>query len=194
MKGKQIASISVDEKEMERAARLLSGIPDGVERACLNAMNRALLEGRTAGTKTVRKEYAIHAADVRKSFAMHRASRKNLSAELVSRGRYLPLSKFRYKPTSDTTGNKRKQVRVAVKNTGFKPLGQAFIWGGKVMQRVETVSYNVRQAHTVSVPQMMDNPEVSEAVKETMNAAIGKRLNHEIDRMLKGYEGEAVWR
>ncbi|MGN0885799.1 MAG: phage tail protein [Candidatus Spyradenecus sp.] len=195
MSGGLIKGIEATQADLEKARKYLAGIPDGAERAILNAFNRAILSARTSGTKEVRKVYAVRADKVRKSFAMHRASRSELSAELVSRGDSLPLSNFRYRPTTDTTGNRRKQVRVQVRNDGgLKPLGQAFIWGGKVMQRLGEDRLPVQHVHALAVPVMLSEHTVVEAVQMTMLTTTQKRLDHEIHRLLAGYEGKAVWR
>ena len=133
-----IASVEATEAQIEKASRYLAGIPEGTERALLNAMRRAMTEARTAGTRKVREVYAVRYGAVKQSFCMtKRPSRNDLSGELTSRGSSLLINRFRYRPTSDTTGARRRLVRVSVKNEGgLKPLGQAFVHEGKVFQRV----------------------------------------------------------
>lgn len=189
-----ISGLKAAQADIEKGQKLLAGIPDGAQRAVLNAFNRALTSGKAAGVKSVRNEYAVRADAVRKSFIMHRASRSNLKAELVSRGGNLPLSRFHYKPTSDTTGAKRKQIRVEVKKTGLKPLGQAFVWQGKVMQRLGNERLPIRQAYAIAVPVMLAHENVVEDVQTALIDATRKRMKHEVYRMLQGYEGEAKWR
>jgi hypothetical protein len=46
----------------------------------------------------------------------------------------------------------------------------------------------------VAVPQMLGNDHVVDAVQTTMVKTTQKRLDHEIYRLLQGYEGEAKWR
>ena len=191
---KVIGGVSID-ANLEYVSEMLAGVENGVQRAVLNSFNRALLEGRTAGIKEVRKKYAIKAGDVRQSFSMHKATTNDLNAELWSRGEKVPLRKFRYNPKTDTTGNKRKQVRVSVLNEGgLKPLGKAFVWKGKVMQRLGETSRPVREVLAVPVPVMLNNDEVSSAVMDTMQEAYHKRIDHEVNRILNGYEGKSNWR
>lgn len=194
MSGAVIKGIKATQADIEKGRKYLVGIPDGAERALLNAFNRALVSGKAAGVKSVRKEYAIRADAVRKSFKMHKASRSDLTAELVSSGENLPLSRFHYKPTSDTTGNRRKQVRVEVKKTGLKPLGQAFVWKGKVMQRLGKERLPIRQPYAIAVPVMLAHENVVDDVQTALIDTTRKRLKHEVYRLLQGYEGEAKWR
>lgn len=53
------------EDALERAERLLEGIPNGIERALNSAMSRAAAHLRTVSTRAVRERYAISAANIR---------------------------------------------------------------------------------------------------------------------------------
>ena len=195
-----VATIEGAQEQIDRASRYLAGIPQGVEIAMLNAMRRALTAGRTAGTRKVREVYAIRAGDVRKAFVMsRRPSRSNLEGELRSRGKSLPISKFRYSPTDETTGGRRRLVRASVKKDGgLKPLGIAFVRNnkeyGNVWQRLGKTSYPIRPVYAISIPQMLGEGRVVDAVQETMIETTNKRLDHEIYRLLNGFEGKASWR
>lgn len=191
-----IASYDAEIEQISQAARYLAGIPDGVERAVLNAMRRAILEARTAGARKVREVYAVKYGDILRSFCMtRRPSRNDLTGEITSRGSKLMINKFRYRPTHDTTGNRHRPVRVSVKKEGgLKPLGQAFVHEGKVFQRLGKPSYPIRPVYALAIPQMLDNVEVVKTVQGTMVNRTNARLDHEIYRLLNGFEGHAKWR
>lgn len=172
---------------IERAAKLLNGVPKGFEQALVSSLNRALLEGRTAGTREATKRYTVRAGIIRKTMAMHRASKSNLEAELVSRGRRLPLKQFKHKPVTDTTGAKRKQVSVAVRQGTLKPLGQGFIYRGMVMQRLGSNRLPIEQKFSISVPNVLNNEEIVDAIQERMGQSVEKRIAHETERILAGY-------
>ena len=175
------------EQSIQKAERLLAGIPGGIEKAMYRSMNRALQEGRTVATREATKLYTAKARDIRSTFKIHRASGSSLDAELVSIGANLPLSKYSHKPQTDTTGAKRKQVRVGVKKSGgLKSLGQGFIWNGKVMQRVGSSRLPVAQKYGLAVPSILDNPQIVEAVTEKMGDAMERRMEHETLRLLEG--------
>lgn len=175
------------EKSIQDAERLLAGIPGGIEKAVYRSMNRALQEGRTVATREATNLYTAKARDIRSTFKMHKANGSNLDAELVSVGANLPLSKFAHKPKNDTTGMKRKQIRVGVKKSGgLKSLGQGFIWNGKVMQRVGASRLPVTQKYGLAVPSILDNPQIVEAVTDKMGEAMVKRMDHETLRLLEG--------
>lgn len=176
--------LDIDNGALEKAEKLLSEVPGGMQTALMRSMNRALQEGRTAGTRAAAKAYTLRAKDVRPTFAMHKATKSRLDAELLSRGRNVPLSAYAHKPRTDTTGANRKQVRVGVKKGGLKPLGQAFISKGRVMQRLGATRLPVEQKYGPSVPGIIGSDEVSEAVVDTMGKAVEKRLEHETLRLL----------
>ena len=179
--------IEADSSAMEKAAQMLQEIPNGVERAAVSAFNRALLEGRTAGTRAATQRYTLKAGIVRKTMAMHRASRSNLNAELVSRGRRLPMKYYAHKPSHDTTGANRKQVSVGVRKGSLRPLGQGFIYNGMVMQRLGATRLPIEQKYSLAVPNILNNDEIVDAIQERMSAAVEKRMVHETERILAGY-------
>ena len=179
--------IEAEKNALEKAARMLEGVPNGFRQALVSSFNRALQEGRTAGTREAVNRYTLPAGIVRKTMAMHRASKGKLDAELVSRGRRLPLSAYKHKPGHDTTGARRKQVMVSVRKGVLKPIGQGFIYNGMVMQRVGATRLPVTQPHSLSVPNILNNDEIVDAIKKRMVQAVGKRLEHETERILAGY-------
>lgn len=55
----------VGSNTLERAEKLLAGIPDGMNRAVKSAMTRAVSHLRTNSSKEIRKAYAISAGALR---------------------------------------------------------------------------------------------------------------------------------
>lgn len=177
-------------KAIENAKELLSDVPGGVETAMMRAFNRALTQGRTAGTRAVTKSHTVKAKTVRPTFKMYKARRQNLYAELVSRGKNLPLSSFTFRPKTDTTGNKRKPVRVQVKKaSALKPLDRGFVFKGQIFQRLGKPRLPIYPAFGPSAPGMLNNEKVIKAVSETMGESVEKRLEHETKRLLEKHKG-----
>ncbi len=185
--------IEADSNALGKAERLLAGIPNGFQRAMISSFNRALLEGRTAGTREATQHYTAKAYIVRRTVVMHRAGKNNIEADLSSRGRNLQLELFTHKPTTDTTGARRRQVTVAVKKEPLKPIGQGFIYRGMVMQRLGASRLPVKHLYSVSVPNILDNEKVRDKILDTMEKSVDKRLEHETYRLLNGYEGESKY-
>lgn len=98
----------------------------------------------------------------------------------------LGLAAYKHSPKTDSTGANRKRVRVSVKREGgMKPLGQAFVWQGKIMQRVGKKRLPIEKKLGPSIPSIIGNPEVVEAIEERTDEMIVKRLDHEVNRILK---------
>ena len=181
----QAIKITAD-KAVERAKKLLSEVPGGVETALMRAVNRAAQSGKAQAVREVRARYTVKAGDIRKTLTTTKATRTSLEAEIVSRGSPLSLASFKHTPRTDTTGASRKRVRVAVKKEGgLKPLGQAFVWQGKIMQRVGKTRLPIEKKIGPAVPSMIGNPEVVEAIEEQTQETVVKRLDHEVNRILK---------
>lgn len=196
MKSKSIR-ITAD-KAFDQAKKLLSEVPGGVDTALMRAVNRAAQSGKAQTVREVRARYTVKAGDIRKTLTTTKATRTNLEAEIVSRGSPLGLASFKHTPRTDTTGAARKRVRVAVKKEGgLKPLGQTFVFNGQIFSRNGKFIVATRGRHKdkrveqvekkigPSVPSMIGNPEVVEAIEEQTQETVVKRLDHEVNRILK---------
>lgn len=179
-------SIEIKSDAIEKAQKYLAGVPKGFETAMMRSLNRALYEGRTVAIRETTARYTVKASEVRPTFKMTTAHKKNLTASLESKGASLTLSTFAHSPKTDTTGANRKQIRVAVKKSGLKPLGQAFVHKGRIYQRLGSSSYPISQRYGPSVPSMLNNDEVVDKVVEKMGESVEKRLEHETWWILEG--------
>lgn len=180
-------SINVtDGGAIERASKLLSEVPGGIEKALVGAVNHSAQKGKTQAVKEVRARYTAKAGDIRKTMKVNRASRSNIEAEIVSRGPVLGLSHYKYAPNQDTTGSNRQQIRVSIKREGgLKPLGNSFVWGGLIMERLGATSHPVGKMLGPSIPSIMKNQEIVDAVLEASEENVAQRLDHEVNRILK---------
>lgn len=177
--------IEKNSNELEKATKLLAGCSKAIPSVFSNAMNRAAEQGRTVAIRCVTQEYTVKAKTVRDSMRIKKASESSLFAELSSKGRRLPLRDFKHSPgEGDTTGANRKQIRVAVKKGPLKPLENAFIYRGRIFQRLGAARLPVEQKFSNAVPVMLNNDVVVENVTETMDSAMKKRLDYEIKRTL----------
>lgn len=174
-----------NESDMKKATRLLSGCSEAIPSVFSNAMNRAAEQGRTAAIRCVTKEYTVKARTVRETMNIKKASKDDLKTELTSRGSRLPLRDFRHSPsTGDTTGSNRKQIRVAVKRGSMRPLENAFVYRGRIFQRLGSARLPVEQKFSNAVPVMLNNENVVKEVTETMENAMSRRLDYEVKRTL----------
>lgn len=172
---------------LEKAAKLLSEVPNGYEAAVSRSMNRAATAGRSAAVSTIRQEYTIKASTVRRNFSIHKATRSDLEALVTSKGPRIPLVNYKTRPKTDTTGNTRKPVRVAVKaRGGLKLLGKTFVYRGRILQRLGTSSLPVQEVYGPAIPVLSGNNEVVDNVEKAMQETFLKRLDHETGYLLGG--------
>jgi hypothetical protein len=169
---------------LENIREDLRWIPKGYETAVVRALNRAANSGRTAAVATIRQEYAIKDSTVRRNFTIVKAGNGNLEAMVVAKGKMLPLVQYKVTPKTDTTGGARKQVRVAVKNTGLKRLGKSFVYKGRVLQRLGTAGLPVKEVYGPAIPMLANNNAVVENVNKQMLEVFKTRLEHEADYVL----------
>lgn len=178
-------SITDYEMSVRAAQNVLSDVPKGAEMAVVWAFNRALIAGRTAATRAVAKRYTVRAKDVRSTFGLKRASKGDLSAELISKGTALPLRAFEHKPATDTTGAKRKPIRVTISSKQFT-LTTSFVWNGNIFGRLGDSRLPVKKMVGPSVPSMLGNSNVIDEVQNIMSETAEKRLEHELNRLAEG--------
>jgi len=94
---------------LERAERMLEGIPDGIERAVSSAINRAAAHLRSASTKAARERYAISAANIRaeENVSVAYTYQNGVQAYIHFSGKRIPLYRFDgaspAQPTYDTS-------------------------------------------------------------------------------------------
>lgn len=179
-------SIGVKADGLEKAAKLLEGIPGGFEDAYRLSLNRALTAGRAAAVKEARARYTVSAKDIRQTIAFDRATKTKLDAGFVSRGARLKLSAYTHRPTTDTTGANRKPVRVTMQKGKTFTVGKGFIHKKQIFARVGETSYPVQMQFGQAVPRILDDDQIVEKVNQTMHDTVEKRLEHETLRILEG--------
>ena len=189
----RLTGVEEIEREIERARIYLIGIPRGVERAVMHSFNRAAASGRTAGAEATSAIYSVGKNHVKKTFRTIRANTKNLEATLESRDGSIALHLFPHSPKNKTT-RKGKRVHVSVMRGIEKPVGgNSFVRKGMILKRAGKTRYPLEFLYGVPIPQMMNNQKIVDAVQDAQMEAAKKRLDHEVERLLKGYEGKKKW-
>lgn len=174
--------------QLNRIAQALESIPKGYEKAVSRAMNRAALAGRSAAVATIREDYTLKASTIRRHFSIERASVGSLEALVMVKGTMLPLVQYKTRPKTDTTGAKRRQVRVSVrKKEGLKPLGSSFVFNGRILRRLGSRSLPVQQVYGPAIPLLASNDEISSNVTKVMRDTFLKRVDHESNYVVQEF-------
>lgn len=114
------------------------------------------------------------------------------AVQIVYEGRPLTPTHFGMKPKKLTgRGKKRKEITAEIKKGQRKALHtDAFLGsnrgGGYIpFKRTGAGRYPIESIKTVSLPQMVDNPNVKEKIESGVNDLLSKRLEHNIKRFMK---------
>lgn len=172
--------------EFLEAHNLLEKIPKDAKKAAARAFNRALITGRAAATKEVTSRYTVRTKDVKSTFWMHKATEYNLRGTLISTGRSLPLRAFAHRPTTDTTGAKRRPIRITVMSGEVHTFPTAFVWRNNIFRRLGGKRLPISKLMGPSVPSMIGNTDIVDEVQNIMVEVAEKRLEHELSRLVEG--------
>lgn len=168
---------------------------------------RSRVPGRVA--TDVRTVYGIKKADImpaKKGDKVRRAGKIRVSGSTVSNvsfvytGHRLSVARFQMKPAAPIVKGvpvkQRKPVSVKIKKqrktidgvfvgyTGARPEPGQKKMNYIAFRRKTKKRYPIEPVRTLSLPQMVDNPNVNELIREDINDMIVKRLNHNIKRFL----------
>lgn len=117
-------SFVVDTENIERARRMLAGIPGGADKAIARAINKSASKAVTEVIKGIRKNYRIQSPKARKyGTYIARAKPGNLAAKINIKGRVLSLSYFDTNPKEPA----REVPFARVKKGGGGNLPRAFV-------------------------------------------------------------------
>ena len=167
----------------ENAKRRLNGLPGALQRACFAAMGRTLSHSKTVLSREIRSEYSIKAKTARRAISAKRVKGSgSTSAEIRVRGPNLFASEFAMRPRTDTTGAKRREVRLGIRKTGLKSVDRGFVSKKVLLQR--TTSSPLEPVFGPSVAGMAANDEVVKTLESAVAETFERRLDHEVKRLL----------
>lgn len=182
------------EVQMDRAERMLEGLPGAAKRAMARALNRAATAGRQAAVAAIVERYAVKTGDVRSKITLTKATAEELGVSVVARSGSLALGYFPHTPSRAGTGGPGKPSLTAeILRGASKPFGGAFIAtiNGKPRIMVRTGGKTatgksaIASVYTVPIASMLGAESVRAAVEERALAVLDERLDHEIDRELE---------
>lgn len=174
---KGLASIRID----------LQNISKQIPGATRSAVNRTLSFTTTQTGREVTNEYTVAKKDVNSTLTKHRASGSSFSAWIDSKGKSIPLEKFKHRPSKYSKRIKKVQVKIK-KSSGYKVLHTspgAFvqtIYGGSpgIYKRKGKNKMPVLKLRTLSIPQMIANPKIINKIQDASAKKLQERVDHEI--------------
>lgn len=178
------------EGEIDRARKLLAGIPHAAEKAIGSAIKRAGNSGLTYAWRRLSNDYTVSAGGF-KSYT--RSSKKLVSSgsdqyiQIEFRGNHIPLSKFHTSVSKNgavSVNVKRSSAKVTFERAFFATVGSH----SGVFERETEKRTPIRELFGPSAPQIMSyNDDVSQDIGEHIQEEFAKRLDHEILAVMNGW-------
>ena len=201
---------------LERAEKLLAGIPRGVTAAVNDAMSRAASRLRTDSSKAIRERYDISATNIRanENIQVTRSYHgSGVSASVTFSGAKIPLHRFGGASPAMPRQDTEKWVRAKVngqwltvhpgtaasghqlKSTSPERFQNAFVAQMRsghvgIFERTGGAasggSDEIKEVMGSSVPQMLGSREVAEKLTNAAMETFEERLNRNITAILNG--------
>ena len=183
----------IGSSSIDRVTKLLAGIPKGAQKALSSALKRASSSGEAFAARAVRAEFYVSASD----FKQFTKSDRNIvstdsGSEISIRyyGTHIPLIRFDTHIDKDgrvTSRVMRSSARQTLNNAFSAQFGS--ITG--IYERKSESRFPLRQLYGPAVAQMIENNnDIGEAIGEHIRSTFEKRADHEILRILNGWEGK----
>lgn len=179
-----MVALTINSAQLGKLQKALGQIKNGVPKALVPAINRALDSGKTTVKREIRKEYLIKASDI--PIKRKGANRATLGGALVIEQGMLHLDKFLV-----SGGFKGRPLFARVKKGGGGEIAHAFRWNLMSFERVGPPRLPIRRLLTIGAPIMASQPAVGPAVNKAMGDTLDKRIDHEIKRVLASAGGKS---
>lgn len=181
----------IGEAKLDRATKLLAGIPDGVYRAVGSAIKRAAQHGLTVGMKIVSEEYAIGQSELkaktRNINTIVKDSGGSYAVTFGYRGNVISLMKFDTRVGPDgrvTTRVLRSESRKALDHAFKAQLGGHT----GIFERIGPDRFPLKELYGPSAPQAFwAREETADKMGEALAQKYEERIDHEISRVLNGW-------
>jgi len=175
----------MNQNSIEKARKLLANIDGALGKAVYFSASRALTHTALILSKEIRKEYSVKARTARSAISKRIQKKKgHMNAQISVKGPNLFAQTFNLRPKTDTTGSKRREVRLGIRKSELKPVDRGFVSKGVLLQRKTSSSLPVEPVFGPSVAGMAANENVVEAVQKSFDETFERRLDHEVKRLL----------
>jgi len=175
---------------------LLSHIENGAPRAINGALNRTIDGVRTDIVNQVKNNYDIKPTKIRAALKVTHSKPATLQASVNAKGEKIPLVQFRVSPNKP--GQQSDDgIRVSVKRSGGKQLPNAFVASANgrvgVFERIDKSRLPIKELNGPAVAQMVNEPTIQKYILDGAGERFSKRADHEIDRLLSGFDSAGKW-
>ncbi|KYD02640.1 hypothetical protein B4102_0234 [Heyndrickxia sporothermodurans] len=177
-------------EHIERLQKMLGDTPKQIPIVTARAINRSAEAARTQAAKSARQTYIIKHKDIISTIRIKKATPNSLFADIRSRGFVIKLINFKVNPGRPQP-NRKRPITASVKRGSEKTIKNGFVAQMRsghinVFTRVSKRRFPIKGHYGPSVPQMLGNKSVEQAVEERAEVILDKRLDHEINRLFGG--------
>lgn len=187
--------LEVRSEQMERVHELLGDLPGNKTKAALsNAANRAMQTARGKVWEAVHKKYTVkrNAFYRETKIKLYRANTSAIGAGLEFKGHLIPLIDYNVKGYRAHEKRAVRLTKVKIFRDAEEILRHAYVanlgtYGEAVFERLAPRRDSSSQLYGPSAAHMAQNTEVSDDITTAAQETFDDRLEHEIDRILRGY-------
>jgi hypothetical protein len=167
------------------AKKFLGGLTNGYDQAMSEAINRALLAGRTSAAKNIRAKYAIKSSDLKASgLEIKKATYQHKDGSLSIKSGPLNVGLFTAKVRIDKGGKQHVSV-VITRGTRRTVVGGFRLPDDRVWKRKPGAArFPIAPVSTIGASQMASSKEISAAIEKSMNTTLETRLKHNVDLLM----------
>lgn len=188
--------MQITSEQMDRVSEKLRGSPQQINAALTNAANRAMMSARRVAWDSVHKQYTVKKQDFyrKSSIRTFRANSQSLAAKVEFGGYVIPLISFNIEKYRSHEKSRIRRYKAEVLRGIPKDLWHAYVtnlgkYGTNVFERISSGKRGSQTLYGPSAAHMVDNGEVLADMEKAAKATFDKRLDHEIDRILRGLGG-----
>lgn len=187
--------IEIDSSELEKAAKLLEGIPGAADKATKSAIAKSIRGARKDAADKAKERYTIRPMYITRTLKLHYATN---GAVLESSGPVNDLAYFKHTPKS--VPKKRPPAGQYLYSQVVKGEGGTIAHAFLAKMRSGHVGVFQREGHGASsqslpiekmsgpsTPQMLGSPTVREYIEQRAQDRLGRALEQEVNAFLMGY-------
>ncbi|MBP0983089.1 MAG: hypothetical protein J6A19_05120 [Oscillospiraceae bacterium] len=187
--------MEISTEQLERTRSMLGSLPGNKVKAALtNAANRAMITARSVAWEATKQTYTVKRTAFYRDTRIHvyRANNQSISAAVTFSGYLIPLIDFNVKGYRSHEKRGVRLLKAEVLSGLPKDLRHAYKanlgkYGEAIFERLTPARDSSQQLYGPAAAHMIDNPAVLRQMDEAAKDTFDKRLDHEIDRILRGY-------
>jgi len=193
--GNEVITIAINSAELEQKLSVISHIKNAAPRAIMRAMNKTVAGIKTDSSREVSKVFAVQKSSVKKKMFV---KRDDNSITVIRKGPRFFARSFPYDRNTNpgVRGGKAAFLRPYRDGSGWsldseRGLSKAFVArlpkrGFGVYRRIGKYRNRLTHARGLSVPEMLNEPNIKQVINQNAMKRFHKELDHQIAHLSGG--------